>query len=45
MTAINIEMIEKNTELLLHETRRLTTYQRLKRRCDLGIILRLCNNI
>ena len=24
MTAINIEMIEKNTELLLHETRRLT---------------------
>ena len=44
MTAINIEIIEKNTELLLHETRRLT-YQRLKRRCDLGIILRLCNNI
>jgi hypothetical protein len=44
MTAINIEIIEKNTELLLHETRTLT-YQRLNRRCDLGIILRLCNSI
>jgi hypothetical protein len=44
MTAINIESVEKNTELYLHETRRLT-YQRLKGRCDLGIILRLCNSI
>ncbi len=44
MTAINIEIIEKNTELLLHQTRTIT-YQRLKGRCDLGIILRLCNSI
>jgi hypothetical protein len=44
MTAINIESIEKNTEILLHETRTLT-YQRLKGRWVLGFILRLCNHI
>ena len=44
MTAINIESVEKNTELFLRETRRLT-YQRLKGRCVLGFILRLCNSI
>jgi len=44
MTAINIESVEKNTELYLQETRTVT-YQRLKGRCVLGFILRLCNSI